>query len=68
MKTAFISDVHGNLEAFTAVCESIQKEHVDRIIFLGDIVGYGANPNECIEQLKSLTNYAVAGNHDGALG
>jgi diadenosine tetraphosphatase ApaH/serine/threonine PP2A family protein phosphatase len=66
MKTAIISDVHGNLEAFTAVCESIKQEHVERIIFLGDIVGYGANPNECIEQLQSLTNYVVAGNHDWA--
>ncbi len=36
------------------------------IIFLGDIVGYGANPNECIEQLQTLTNHAVAGNHDWA--
>ncbi|MBN2105842.1 MAG: metallophosphoesterase family protein [Deltaproteobacteria bacterium] len=66
MKTAFISDVHGNLEAFTSVCESIKQEHVDRIVFLGDIVGYGANPNECIELLQSLTNYAAAGNHDWA--
>ncbi len=43
-----------------------RQEHVDRTIFLGDIVGYGANPNECIEQLQTLTNYAVAGNHDWA--
>jgi predicted phosphodiesterase len=64
MKTAFISDVHGNLEAFTAVSKSIKKEHVNRVVFLGDIVGYGANPNECIELLQTLTNYAVAGNHD----
>jgi diadenosine tetraphosphatase ApaH/serine/threonine PP2A family protein phosphatase len=66
MKTAFISDVHGNIEAFSAVCESIMHAHVDRIIFLGDIVGYGANPNECIEQLQTLTPLAVAGNHDWA--
>jgi diadenosine tetraphosphatase ApaH/serine/threonine PP2A family protein phosphatase len=66
MKTAFISDIHSNLEAFTAVCASIQQEHVDRIIFLGDIVGYGANPNECIEMLRSLTCNSVAGNHDWA--
>jgi len=66
MKTAFLSDVHGNLEAFTAVCSSIKNEQVDRIIFLGDIVGYGANPNECIDQLQKLTNHVVAGNHDWA--
>jgi len=66
MKTAFISDVHGNLDAFTAVCESIKHEQVDRVIFLGDIVGYGANPNECIDQLQTLTQYVIAGNHDWA--
>ena len=66
MKIAFISDVHGNLEAFTAVCASIKDEHVDRVVFLGDIVGYGANPNECIELLQNLTEHSVAGNHDWA--
>lgn len=66
MKIAFISDVHGNLEAFTAVCASIRYEQVDRVVFLGDIVGYGANPNECIELLQTLTGHSVAGNHDWA--
>jgi len=66
MKIAFISDVHGNLEAFAAVCASIKDEHVDRVVFLGDIVGYGANPNECIELLRTITEHCVAGNHDWA--
>jgi predicted phosphodiesterase len=66
MKIAFIADVHGNLEAFTAVCASLKHEQVDRVIFLGDIVGYGANPNECIELLQTLTENSVAGNHDWA--
>ena len=64
MKSAFVADVHGNLEAFRAVCSSICQEHVDIVVFLGDIVGYGANPNECIEELQQLTGHAVLGNHD----
>ena len=64
MKAAFVADVHGNLEAFRAVCASICLEHVDMVVFLGDIVGYGANPNECIEELQQLTGHAVMGNHD----
>lgn len=64
MKTVFIADVHGNLEALRAVADSIAGERADRVVFLGDIVGYGANPNECIEELRALTCHAVAGNHD----
>jgi len=66
MKIAILSDVHGNLEALLAVKKDLLKEKVDRIVFLGDIVGYGANPNECIEELTELTSYIVAGNHDWA--
>lgn len=64
MKTVFIADVHGNLEALRAVGACIAGERADSVVFLGDIVGYGANPNECIAELRSLTGYAVAGNHD----
>jgi diadenosine tetraphosphatase ApaH/serine/threonine PP2A family protein phosphatase len=66
VKSAFIADVHGNLEAFTAVCASIRDECADRVVFLGDIVGYGANPNECIDLLRGLTEHCIAGNHDWA--
>lgn len=48
---AILSDVHGNLEALQAVAEDWQKEGVQQIIFLGDAVGYGANPNECLSLL-----------------
>lgn len=66
MKYAILSDVHGNLEAFQSVVKEIEKESPDRILFLGDIVGYGANPNRSIDLLKKITDIAVAGNHDHA--
>jgi predicted phosphodiesterase len=64
MKYAIISDVHGNLEAFLAVIEALKKEKADKYLFAGDIVGYGANPRECIAELKKIKCTAVAGNHD----
>lgn len=67
MRYAIISDIHGNLEAFDAVEKDLQKEGADRIFFLGDVVGYGPNPNECIERLRELTDIVVAGNHDYAV-
>ncbi len=60
-----ISDVHSNLEALEKVIESIEKS-VDQWVCLGDIVGYGANPNECIEIVRDLTPHVVTGNHDRA--
>jgi len=69
MKWAILSDVHGNLEAFRAVIKNLRKERVGRIAFLGDAVGYGADPNKCLILLKELTDLIVAGNHDyGAVG
>ncbi|MCX8042700.1 MAG: metallophosphoesterase family protein [Desulfobacterota bacterium] len=64
MKTAFISDVHANLEALQAVLGAIAVEYPDRIVFLGDIVGYGANPHECIALIRNVADIAIAGNHD----
>ena len=66
MKAALLSDIHGNLEAFRAVRESITAHGAEDIIFLGDIVGYGADPNECVELLRTLTDCSIAGNHDFA--
>jgi len=69
LRWAVLSDIHGNLEAFSAVLDCLSKEDVDQIAFLGDIVGYGANPNECIDLLKGIASIIVAGNHDyGAVG
>lgn len=69
MRWAILSDVHGNLEAFQAVIGDLQAEKADQIAFLGDVVGYGADPNECLSLLRNLTDWVVAGNHDyGAVG
>ena len=67
MKRAIISDVHGNLEALTAVLADIDERGVEQIYCLGDIVGYGPNPRECVDQAIGF-NVCVLGNHDqGAL-
>lgn len=66
MRYGVFSDVHSNLEAFGVALEFYKKEKIDKFIYLGDIVGYGANPNECIELLKKLNPICIAGNHDWA--
>ncbi len=67
MRRAIISDIHGNLEALNAVLEDIAQCHVDEIFCLGDIVGYGPNPRECIDLVMGLSA-CLLGNHDqGAL-
>ena len=69
MRYGIIGDIHSNLEAFEAVLEEIDKREIDKIICLGDIVGYGANPNECIDKVRQLTDIVVIGNHDaGSIG
>jgi diadenosine tetraphosphatase ApaH/serine/threonine PP2A family protein phosphatase len=69
MRWVILSDVHGNLEAFQAVIEDMRAEKADQIAFLGDVVGYGADPNECLSLLRNLTEWVIAGNHDyGAVG
>ncbi len=67
MLYAVISDVHSNLEALYAVIEDIRKREIKKILFLGDAVGYGPNPNECIELLKKKCLILLAGNHDRAV-
>jgi len=64
MKYAIISDVHGNLEALSAVSEDIESMGVNRVFFLGDAVGYAADPQKCIILLDSLCDAMIAGNHD----
>ena len=67
MKCAIISDIHGNLEALTAVMADIAECGADTIYCLGDIVGYGPNPQECVDQAIDF-EFSVLGNHDqGAL-
>jgi diadenosine tetraphosphatase ApaH/serine/threonine PP2A family protein phosphatase len=66
VRTALISDIHSNLEALQAVLNHIEDHGVDRIFCLGDVVGYGPNPRECIDRLPSCDLY-IMGNHDFAL-
>lgn len=64
MRIAVLSDIHANLPALQAVADDLPA--VDEIWVLGDIVGYGPQPNEVIAQLQTLGARSVLGNHDGA--
>lgn len=63
---AVISDIHGNLEALEAVLDDI-PEGVERIYCLGDVIGYGANPNECCDIVREAEMPLITGNHDLAV-
>ncbi len=67
MRTAIVSDIHGNLEALQSVLQDIKSQGCDRVVCLGDVVGYGPNPCECLDIVTTL-DACVLGNHDyGAL-
>jgi diadenosine tetraphosphatase ApaH/serine/threonine PP2A family protein phosphatase len=70
MRYAIFTDIHANIEALEAVLAKIdelaQENPIDQIWFLGDLVGYGPNPNECIDKLRERTDVIIAGNHDWA--
>ena len=67
MLRAVLSDIHSNLEALEAVLADAGRSGAAEILCLGDFVGYGASPNECIERLRPVVTAAVAGNHDVAV-
>jgi diadenosine tetraphosphatase ApaH/serine/threonine PP2A family protein phosphatase len=67
MRLGIFSDVHANLEALGAVLEGYRAERVDRYFCLGDVVGYGANPNECADVVRSVAEVTILGNHDAAV-
>lgn len=62
--SAIIGDIHGNLEALTAVLKDLRKRKVSEVICTGDIVGYGADPSKCIQAIQNLNASVVLGNHD----
>jgi predicted phosphodiesterase len=69
MRILIISDIHSNLAALAMVLESAEEQGYDRVWCLGDIVGYGPDPNECVAEVRNLEALSIAGNHDwGALG
>ena len=67
MRWAIISDIHANLQALEAVLRKADSVGWDRMICLGDIVGYGAEPDECVELVSARCEATVMGNHDAAV-
>jgi diadenosine tetraphosphatase ApaH/serine/threonine PP2A family protein phosphatase len=67
MKIALISDVHSNIQALEAVLDFVDDVGVDKIVCLGDIVGYGADPKACLDILRLRCSVLVLGNHDLAV-
>ena len=68
MRVAVFSDVHGNMHALDAVLTDIARQDVDRLICLGDLVGYGAFPNEVIQTLRERDIATIMGNYDDGVG
>ncbi len=69
MRYAILSDIHSDIEALNAVLPVIETQHIDKMICLGDMVGYYTNPNECLEIIEDREMLCISGNHDrGAIG
>lgn len=67
MKIGIISDVHSNVEALGTALDWLDEQGFDQIICLGDVVGYGADPNPCCELLRERVDVTLLGNHDAAV-
>jgi diadenosine tetraphosphatase ApaH/serine/threonine PP2A family protein phosphatase len=67
MRAALLSDVHGNRHAFEAVLAATAEQGVDAVWCLGDLVGYGADPNACVALARERCSLILAGNHDLAV-
>jgi diadenosine tetraphosphatase ApaH/serine/threonine PP2A family protein phosphatase len=66
MRIAIVSDIHSNLEALTRALSTIDELGIRDIVCLGDVVGYGANPRECLELVRARCRVVIKGNHDAA--
>jgi diadenosine tetraphosphatase ApaH/serine/threonine PP2A family protein phosphatase len=64
VRRALISDIHGNLEALEVVLDDIKSQGITEIFCLGDIIGYGPNPRECIDRVMENCRVTLLGNHD----
>jgi len=64
---AIISDVHSNIEALRAVLADIREQGAEEILCLGDIIGYGPNPEECIDLIETMCHFCLSGDHDFAV-
>jgi diadenosine tetraphosphatase ApaH/serine/threonine PP2A family protein phosphatase len=67
MRVAVLSDIHGNLHALEAVLAELDDERPDELWCLGDLVGYGARPDECCAAIEARARFCLAGNHDLAV-
>ncbi|MGE5048399.1 MAG: metallophosphoesterase family protein [Deltaproteobacteria bacterium] len=67
MRTAILTDIHANLEALTACFSAADAQRVDRFVCLGDIVGYGADPNAACDMVRARCQFSILGNHDAAV-
>jgi len=67
MRVGIFSDVHANIEALSAVMEALKAEKPDVLYCLGDVVGYGASPNECSDIVRTRAKVTILGNHDAAV-
>ena len=67
MRIAILSDIHSNLEALTEALLLVDREKPDRVVCLGDVVGYGASVNECCRLIRARCEVTLLGNHDAAV-
>ncbi len=66
MRLAILSDIHSNLEALNRALSVVDSKGADEVICLGDVVGYGGNPNECVDIIRKRCSIVLLGNHDAA--
>lgn len=66
MRIAILSDIHANIEALGEVEAAVQRLQVDRVVCLGDVIGYGASPRACCDRIRRLAQTTLLGNHDAA--
>jgi diadenosine tetraphosphatase ApaH/serine/threonine PP2A family protein phosphatase len=67
MITAVISDIHGNVDALNTVLNDIDQRGIERVVCLGDVIGYGPNPTDCLDLVMDRCEFSMMGNHDFAV-
>jgi predicted phosphodiesterase len=68
MRLAILSDIHANLHALEAVWQDLEQQHPEAVYCLGDLVGYGANPNEVVTFIRERQVPTIMGNYDEGVG
>lgn len=67
MRIGIFSDVHANIDALRAVMAAYESQRIDKYVCIGDVVGYGAVPNDCCDIIRTRAAFTVLGNHDAAV-